>query len=106
MAPHADASTITSARRLVTGSRLRDGVPVYFAGRGRWSPVIAEAAHVAGDGADGLLAEALAGAPPHPVIAPYLIDATAADGRLCPLGLREQIRAFGPTVRLPGHEPV
>ncbi len=88
-----------ATRRTVTGNRLRDGVPVYFAGAGRWSPAVAEARHVAEAEAGALLAEALAGPPPHPVIAPYLIEAVLRDGRLVPLGLREEIRAFGPTVR-------
>jgi sulfite reductase (NADPH) hemoprotein beta-component len=102
MPQDASAAIAAPARQLVTGNRLRDGIPVYFAGRGRWSPVIAEAVAVAGDAAAALLAEAQAGAPPHPVIAPYLIDVALVDGWLRPLGLREQIRAFGPTVRSPG----
>jgi hypothetical protein len=85
--------------RVVTGNRLRDGVPVYFAGEGRWSPLLAEARHVAEAEAAALLAEAQAGAAPHPVIAPYLIEAALGDGRLVPLSLRETIRAFGPTTR-------
>lgn len=88
-----------ATRRVVTGNRLRDGATVYFAGAGRWSPVLAEARHVAAAEAEALLAEALAGAPPHPVVAPYLIEAVLRGGRLSPLGLREEIRAFGPTVR-------
>jgi len=92
-------TSATDVRRLVTGNRLRDGVPVYFAGIGRWSPALAEARHVAAADAEALLAEALAAPPPHPVVAPYLIDAALRDGRLIPLSLREEIRAFGPTVR-------
>jgi Protein of unknown function (DUF2849) len=95
-APPAAASAET--RRIVTGNRLRDGVPVYFAGDGRWSSVVAEAWHVAAAEADALLTEAQAGVPPHPVIAPYLIEAVLRDGHPYPLGLREEIRAFGPTV--------
>ena len=94
-----DTDAVATARRVVTGNRLRDGVPVYFAGAGRWSPAFAEARHVAPAEAEALLAEAQQGAAPHPVIAPYLIDAAFRDGRLHPLSLREQIRAFGPTVR-------
>jgi hypothetical protein len=86
-------------RRVVTGNRLRDGIPVYFAGEGRWSSAIAEARHVAADAAEALLAEALAGVAPHPVVAPYLIEAVLRDGGVHPLGLREEIRAFGPTVQ-------
>ena len=91
----ADAET----QHVVTGNRLRDGVPVYFTGAGRWSPALGEARHVAAGEAEALLAEAQAGAPPHPVIGPYLIEAVLRDGRLVPLSLREEIRAFGPTVR-------
>jgi hypothetical protein len=94
-----DKLAAAATEHVVTGNRLRDGVPVYFAGSGRWSPVLAEARHVAPAEAEALLAEAQAGAPPHPVIAPYLIEAALRDGRLVPLSLREQIRAFGPTVR-------
>ncbi len=100
--PRSDAAASDAARRVVTGNRLRDGVPVYFAGSGRWSPAFAEARHVAAADADALLAEAQAGAPPQPVIAPYLIDAVLRGGRLRPVGLREEIRAFGPTVRAAG----
>lgn len=96
-APPSAASAQT--RRIVTGNRLRDGVPVYFAGNGRWSSAVTEARHVAAEAADALLAEAQAGVPPHPVVAPYLIEAVLRDGHLHPLGLREEIRAFGPTVR-------
>jgi hypothetical protein len=106
MARIADASIAAASRRLVTGNRLRDGIPVYFAGRGQWSPVIAEAVHVAADAAEALLATAQAGGPPHPVVAPYLIEAAVVDGWLRPLSLREQIRAFGPTVRSPNPEIV
>jgi Protein of unknown function (DUF2849) len=84
-------------RRAVTGNRLRDGRPVYFVGNGRWSEAIDAALHVAADGAERLLADAQQGSP-HPVVAPYLIDVTVSEGRLGPVGLRERIRAFGPTV--------
>jgi uncharacterized protein DUF2849 len=83
--------------RAVTGNRLRDGRPVYFVGNGQWSEAIEEAAHVPTDAAERLLVDAQQGSP-HPVVAPYLIDVTFSEGRLRPLGLRERIRAFGPTV--------
>ncbi len=86
-------------RHAVTANRLRDGVPVYFGGAGRWSPAIDDAAHVAAEAAESLLAEAQAGPLPLPVVAPYLIEARFEGGRLRPVSLREQIRAFGPTLR-------
>jgi hypothetical protein len=32
------------------------------------------------------------------VVAPYLVEAVAAQGRVHPVSLRERIRAFGPTI--------
>ncbi len=84
--------------QLVTGNRLRDGVPVYFTGSAAWSPALADALVVAAAEGDALLATAQAGPPPHPVIAPYLIEASVAQGEIAPASLRERIRAFGPTV--------
>ena len=57
-----------SVQKLVTGNRLRDGVPVYFAGGGKWSPAVSGALLVDPAAAEDLLAEA------------------------------QKIRAFGPTV--------
>ncbi len=91
------APTASFIHRAVTGNRLRDGRPVYFVGDGRWSEAIEEAVHVAPDAAGRLLADAQQGSP-HPVVAPYLIDVTSSEGLLRPIGLRERIRAFGPTV--------
>jgi hypothetical protein len=88
----------TPLRQVVTANRLRDGVPVYFVGKGLWSTAMAEALHVAPEAGENLLAAAQAGDPPHPVVAPYLIDATLLQGRLEPTSLRERIRAYGPTV--------
>jgi len=91
------APTASVIRRAVTGNRLRDGRPVYSVGGGRWSEAIEEAVHVPTERAERLLTEAQQGSP-HPIVAPYLIDVTFSEGRLRPVGLRERIRAFGPTV--------
>ena len=88
----------STSNQLVTANRLRDGVPVYYAGVDRWSPVIADALLVAEAEAESLLAAAAAGPVPHPVVAPYLVEAVRQDGSVNPLSLRERIRAFGPTV--------
>ena len=88
----------TTLRQIVTGNRLRDGVPVYFAGKGHWSTTVDDALHVATEAGETLLAAASAGSVPHPVVTPYLIDAALADGRLAPSTLKERIRAYGPTV--------
>ena len=89
---------MASSHRVVTANRLRDGVPVYFARGGGWSPVFADATVVAEADGEGLLRAAAAFALPGPVIGPYLIEAEAADGEVRPLSLRERIRAQGPTV--------
>ena len=98
MPPDTTLQATTTLRQVVTGNRLRDGVPVYFIGKGHWSTSVHEALHVAAEAGENLLVAAQAGAPPHPVVAPYLIDATLVGDRLEPSSLRERIRAFGPTV--------
>jgi uncharacterized protein DUF2849 len=90
-------AAVSVIRRAVTGNRLRDGKPVYFVGNSHWSEAIGEAMHVPAETAERLLAEAQQGNP-HPVVAPYLIDVTLSADRLRPVGLRERIRAYGPTV--------
>ena len=79
----------------VTGNRLRDGVPIYYAGNGAWSPVIADAV-TAPDGGI-LLVEAMKGPLPLEAVGPYVIDVTLTDGAVAPVGLKETIRAYGPT---------
>jgi hypothetical protein len=78
----------------VTANRLTDGVPVYFTRTGGWSAQVADAAH-ASDGA-ALLADSGAATPA--AVSPYIIDVEIVDGAVRPVGLREQIRAYGPTV--------
>ncbi len=83
--------------RVVTGNRVRDGIPVFFVGNGTWSPKIDDAKQAAADGEEALLAEAAAGPKPLEAIAPYAIEVAADNGKAWPLLLRERIRAFGPT---------
>ncbi len=79
--------------RAVTANRLTDGVSVYFTADRQWSVRIGDAAS-APDIA-GLLAEAerdiLA------AVGAYPIEVEIVDGAVQPIGLRERIRAFGPT---------
>jgi uncharacterized protein DUF2849 len=84
-------------RRAVTGNRVRDGVPIFFAGSGVWSPAVDDAVHVAAEAADALLAEAQKGPLPLEAIGPYVIEVAIEDDHLRPVLLRERIRAFGPT---------
>ncbi len=89
------AVTAETPYQAVTGNRLSDGVPIYFAGAGIWSVRIGDAVSTTDGGA--LLAEASAGPLPLEAIGPYLIDVTIGEGVVRPVGLREEIRAFGPT---------
>ena len=88
--------------KLVTGNRLRDGKVIYFAGAGGWTPDIDGARLVPEAEGDALLAEAQAGTPPHPAVAPILIDAEREGGHVVPTTLRERIRAQGPTISFRG----
>ena len=87
-----------SAQKLTTGNRLRDGVPVYFAGTGKWSPKVNDALLVDADAAEALLDEAQKGEKPLPAVGVELIEAVREGPRIVPVTLREKIRAFGPTV--------
>jgi sulfite reductase (NADPH) hemoprotein beta-component len=87
--------TAETPHQAVTGNRLRDGVPIYFAGGGTWSASVADAV-IAPDGGI-LLIEATAGPLPLEAVGPYVIDVTVAEGAIRPVGLKEQIRAYGPT---------
>jgi hypothetical protein len=86
--------TTGSTYQAVTANRLRDGVTVYFTALGAWSTAIGDAAH-AEDATDLLAAAA---AQPLEAVGAYVIAVEKADRGLRPVGLREQIRAFGPTV--------
>ena len=79
----------------VTGNRLRDGVPIYYAGNGAWSAAIADAVTAPDGGV--LLVEASNGPLPLEAVGPYVIDVTVTEGVVGPIGLKERIRAFGPT---------
>ncbi len=89
-----------SAQKLATGNRLRDGVPVYFAGAGTWSPKVNDAVLVEAGAAEDLLEEAQRGEKPLPAVGVELIEAVREGTRVVPVTLREKIRAFGPTTPL------
>jgi hypothetical protein len=87
--------TAEATVQAVTANRLLDGAVIYFAGNGEWSPKIADAV-TATDG-EALLAEASKGPLPLPAVGAYLFAVTVTDGAVKPIGIREEIRAFGPT---------
>jgi len=77
----------------VTANRVQDGVPVYLTRDGEWSSRIGDA-ELLEDCADALVK---AQADPLRAIGPYAIDVAVAEGEVRPVGLRETIRAYGPT---------
>ncbi len=97
---------ISWEKQVVTANRLRDGTVVYLDSEDGWSERI-EAARVAGDdeaGAD-LLARSETPAQALKVVGPYLMEVTETDGRITPVGVREIIRARGPSVGTDIGEP-
>ena len=79
----------------VTANRLRDGVPIYFAGNANWSTSVADA--VTDYDGDALLAKSAAGTAPIDAIGRVAIEVTLVDGKASPISLKERIRATGPT---------
>ena len=84
--------------QIVTANRLRDGIVVYLAEGGQWVEEVGRAA-VAGDdeSAKALLAEGERAVVERVVVAPYLIEVKAEDGRVVPTRYREVLRALGPS---------
>lgn len=90
------------APQAVTANRLSDGLVVFLAADGGWSTGIGDAAVApGGPEADALLARAEADADRAVVVGPYLIALEDAETRT-PAVYRERIRAFGPSVPVPG----
>ena len=86
--------------RLAPATHLGDGLVFYLPLDGAWTPRIAEA-EVARDAGDdsALLARAEAREQATRVVGAYLMDVTWEAGLVSPIGNREFIRAFGPSVR-------
>jgi hypothetical protein len=84
--------------RVMTANLLREGEVVYLTAAGAWSAWLEDAEAVNGAGGEGrleVLAERAVGE--RTVVGPYLMDVAEEAGRLKPLGMREKIRAMGPT---------
>jgi len=79
----------------VTANRLRDGVPIYFAGNTNWSTSVADA--VTDYDSEALLERSAAGTASIDTIGRIAIEVTVTDGKVEPNSLKERIRAFGPT---------
>jgi hypothetical protein len=80
--------------KLLTGSDLATGAVVWWAGTG-WSHHVEQAVDV-GDRAAALLAGEQAA---QHITGGYLVDATLTAQGPRPVGLKDRIRAYGPTVR-------
>jgi Protein of unknown function (DUF2849) len=90
----------TPAAQVVTANLLRNGSVAYLAGDGTWVAEIGRAAVAAGAAAaDALMAIAGRAVADQVVVAPYLIEVAARDGGVEPLGVRERIRAAGPSIK-------
>jgi hypothetical protein len=84
----------------ITANHLIDGQVVYLREDDQWSPRIQEAIVADTDElAKTLLELAKRAVVKRLVVDPYLFAVDVEDGRIRPLGQREQIRAAGPSVR-------
>lgn len=85
--------------QVLTANRLRDGAVAYRALSGGWVTEIG-AAEIARDAASAekLTAAGAADVAARLVVAPYLIEVTAANGGIAPASYRETIRASGPSI--------
>ena len=87
---------------VVTANRLADGVVVWLAADGSWSPALAAAAVATNAEEAGRLLD-VAHADESIAVGAYPARVLlAADGTPEPANLRERIRVAGPTVALPG----
>ena len=88
-------AAVTAERRyqVVTANRVRDGLSIYLTEAGEWSTSVADAICLV----DGAPALARAETDRLQAIVPYLIEVVVTDDGVLPVGLREKIRAFGPT---------
>ncbi len=88
-----------NAHQIVTANRLTDGAVVYLTARGGWSESIADGRIALGEfESRDLMAWANRSAGHDEVVGPYLMAIEATDGGNRALGMREAIRAAGPTV--------
>ena len=86
--------------QIIIANRLRDGAVVFLGPDAGWVESIDESRVVGADAdAETALAQAKADEAACIVIDPYLIDVDTVGGRLKPTVYREEIRAFGPSVR-------
>ena len=86
--------------KVLTANRLKDGVSVWLAAGDRWSESIKDARIVSSDAEFAAMEETAEKAMNNQeVVEALLIDVTVGDDGAVPVRYREQIRAFGPTIR-------
>lgn len=86
--------------QMIIANRLDDGLTVFLADGRHWVENIDDGVLIEAEAdKDRLLSQAKTDEQNCRVIDPYLIDVTSDDGRLRPAVYREEIRAFGPSVR-------
>lgn len=88
-----------AARAVVTANRLRDGAVVWRRSDGGWSIHFADAEALPSDAAAAALEAAQRDEVARVVVGSYAIPVTA-DAQ--PASWKERIRAFGPSVAVPG----
>lgn len=87
-----------SDQQIVSANALLTGDVVYLSGSGCWVKDLGQAQIARGRQAAAALLDA-AGAYPHQVVGPYLVDVTLADdGAPRPTERREILRTTGPSV--------
>lgn len=85
---------------VVTASVTETGAPTYLKADGSWSPRIQDAAYTESEAqAAGLVEEANVHQQRH-VSDPYSFMVLIENGKVDPMSARENIRAFGPSVRV------
>ena len=85
--------------QIVTANRLTDGAVVYLTARGGWSESIADGRIALGEfESRDLMAWADRSVDRNEVVGPYLMAIGLADSGNNAIGMRETIRAGGPTV--------
>ena len=85
--------------QIVTANRLTDGAVVYLTARGGWSVSISDGRIALGEfETRDLMAWADRSADRNEVVGPYLMAIDGAASRDRAIGMRETIRAAGPTV--------
>ncbi|RBM05279.1 DUF2849 domain-containing protein [Novacetimonas cocois] len=88
----------TTGSSVVTANRLLDGRIVWLTDQGTWSGNIAHAAVWPNDHIESVIADTARHQQEQGVVGVYGVQLDDRAAGICPLTVRERIRAFGPTV--------